>query len=144
MSDELSVSVVTARLATASNQVPVSDGLNGYVWQASAGGGGIDVQTFTASGSTQIWNKPANAKWVRVLLFQAGGGGGSGRRGAASTLRTGGAGGSGGGYNVREYPASLLSATENVFVGFGGTGAPAVTVDDTNGANGSAGTATYF
>src|SRR5262245_37697476 len=37
----------------------------------------IDIQTFSSPGNN-TWNKPANAKWVRVILFGAGGGGGGG------------------------------------------------------------------
>lgn len=110
---------------------------------ASSGGGGVQVDEYSTAG-TATWTKPAGAKFVLAELLAAGSGGGAGRRGAAGTLRTGGSGGGGGAYFAQWLPASILGATEIVGVGYGGQGAPAITVDDTDGGIGGAGTESYF
>jgi hypothetical protein len=109
----------------------------------SGGGGGaavINIQTFSTSG---VWTKPAGAKQVEVFLFGAGGGGGSGRRGAAATARYGGGGGGTGGAFVNKMDASAFSATENIWIGSGGSAGAAITVDNTNGANANSGGDSY-
>lgn len=97
--------------------------------------------TFTASGT---WTKPPGYTGHQVDLWAAGAGGGSGRRGAASSLRCGGGSGGGGAFATRIIPSSVLSATETVTVGSGGTAGAAVTVNDTNGAAGGIGGNTSF
>lgn len=101
----------------------------------------IDTQLFTASG---VWTKPAGAKQVEIYLVSGAGGGGSGRRGATLTARYGGGGGSSGSITAVKIDASTLSATENIWIGTGGTGAIAVTINDTNGNTGNPGNASYF
>ena len=111
--------------------------------QYSGGGGAavIDIQTFLTSG---VWTKPAGAKQVEVFLFGGGGGGGSGRRGAAASARYGGGGGGTGGVFVNKMDANAFGTTENIWIGTGGNGGAAVTVNDTNGANGSGGGDSYL
>jgi len=108
-----------------------------------AGGGStpIDIQLFTSSG---VWTKPAGATIVEIYLVGAGAGGGSGRRGATLTARYGGGGGASGTLNAVKLQAAALGATENVWIGAGGTGGAAVTVNDTNGNSGAQGAASFF
>ena len=108
---------------------------------ASSGGTPVNIQTFTSSG---VWTKPANATVVEVFIFGAGGGGGAGRRGAATTGRYGGGGAATGSVVINKMDASVLSATENIWIGTGGNGANGVTVDNTNGSAGSVGGASYL
>lgn len=107
----------------------------------TAGAVAPNIQYFSSSGT---WTKPAGAKTAYVSLIGGGGGGGSGRRGAAATIRSGGAGGGGGGFTQRMCDAGDLTATVAVTIGTGGTGGAAVTVDNTSGNNGVAGSASYF
>ena len=105
-----------------------------------SGGGGsstpINIQVFTSNG---VWTKPANARQVEVYLFGAGGGGGSGRRGAAASARYGGGGAGTGSVFINKLDASVFAATENIWIGSGGTGAAAITVNNTNGVTGQGG-----
>jgi hypothetical protein len=96
----------------------------------------LNVQTFSTPG-TYTWTKPAGAVWVDITAISAGAGGGSGRRGTNPS--GGGGGGAGGGRTDRGLPASVLAATETVVLGDGGLGGVAITVDSTNGNNGSPG-----
>ena len=109
----------------------------------SGGGGGtpIDTQIFLSSG---VWTKPAGATYVEVYLVGGGGGGGSGRRGVGSTARYGGGGGSSGSFNIAKLNANTLGATENIWIGVGGTGGTAVTINDTNGNQGGIGALSLF
>lgn len=77
-------------------------------------------------------------------LVGAGGGGGSGRRGATSTLRLGGAPG-GAAARVRGEVLGLIAgAPKTLGVGAAGVGAAAVTIDSTDGGNGTAGGSSWF
>ena len=101
----------------------------------------IDTQLFVSSG---VWTKPTGAKYVEVYLVGGGGGGASGRRGAAGTARYGGGGGSSGSFNIAKINANNLGATENIWIGAGGTGASGIAVNDTNGAAGGTGAPSFF
>jgi hypothetical protein len=101
----------------------------------------INTQLFVSSG---VWTKPAGAKYVEVYLVGGGGGGASGRRGAAGTARYGGGGGSSGSFNIAKINADNLGATENIWIGAGGTGASGIAVNDTNGAAGGTGAPSFF
>ena len=92
----------------------------------------VNVQTFTATSTTNTWTKPNGAKFVEIVLIGGGGGGGGGTNGS-----TGGSGGGGGGRSVTFLPASILGTTENVIVGAGGPGG-------TSGVSGTIGTSTSF
>ena len=102
---------------------------------------GIDTQLFTGSG---VWTKPANAKYVEIYLVGGAGGGASGRRGTTATARYGGGGGSSGWFNIAKINASNLAATENIWIGAGGTSGSAITVNDTNGNGGGTGAVSIF
>lgn len=109
----------------------------------SGGGGGtpINTQIFLSSG---VWTKPAGATYVEVYLVGGGGGGGSGRRGVSNTARYGGGGGSSGSFNIAKLDANTLGATENIWIGIGGTAGNAVTINDTNGNQGGIGALSLF
>lgn len=109
----------------------------------SAGGSPAQVTTYATAG-TFTWTKPANAKAHRVRLIGAGAGAGSGRRGAAGTVRCGGGGGGTGGFSEMMFLDAQLPATVSVTVGSKGLGGAAVTADDTNGNNGTAGGDSLF
>ena len=98
---------------------------------------------YTSSG---MWTKPtaSNFYGIYVLCASGAGGGGSGRRGLSSTQRIGGAGGGGGGRIIYFLHAHLLSGSYSVTVGSGGSGAPAITTDDTNGIRGNPGGTSSF
>lgn len=96
--------------------------------------GGVDIGTLfvPTSNSTQvivfssagsyIWNKPANAKSVYVMLIGGGGGGGGGARYTSTSACAGGGGGGGGGFWEGFFDANSLSASVAVSVGSGGNG----------------------
>ncbi len=88
---------------------------NGTTWTSAtpAGGGAINVQTFTSSGT---WTKPSGYAAGSRVLIQAWGGGASG---AYYSDRAG--GGGGGGYNQRWVTLSAMGSTETVTIGAGGT-----------------------
>jgi hypothetical protein len=123
----------TACLALDSTGVKFSDGT--VQTTAPTAVPTTDVQVFTANGT---WTKPNGARAVNVQLLGGGGGGGSGQNAISGK---GGNGGSGGGYLNLTIPAILLSATESVAVGIGGTGG---TASASGGVNGNAGGNTSF
>jgi hypothetical protein len=100
-----------------------------------------DIQTFTSNGT---WIKPPGAVNVTAYLIGQGGGGGAGGRGPAGNVRRGGGGGAGGAVTMVTLAADDLGATESVVVGSAANGGAAQTVDSTDGATGTAGTATQF
>lgn len=102
------------------------------------GGGGVDFQEFTSSGT---WTKPADANYVKVELWSAGGGGEGGRT-DPGPLSPGGAGGGGGAYFTRFFKASDLGSTEPVVVGAGGAGG--VRVGNTGNNQGTPGGSSNF
>ena len=94
---------------------------------AATGGGGANVQTFTASGT---WTKPGSGA---IAMAECWGGGGGGAR------CNGCGGGGGGGYNSRWISLSSLGSTETVTVGSGGAGKTGSDGSGTNGGNSSVG-----
>lgn len=100
-----------------------------------------DIQIFTSSGT---WTKPTGAKSVNIQLLGGGGGGGSGRKDIISTSRCGGGGAGGGSYINITLPASVLSATESITIGAGGTGGAGQAVTGSNGNSGVQGGSTTF
>jgi hypothetical protein len=95
------------------------------------------VEYTSGSGTIDL---PKGAKFVSFTLIGGGGGGGSGRRGAASNTRSGGTGGRGGArVQLLPTPVSVFTWPLSYSVGAGGSGAAAITVDNTSGAVGVAG-----
>jgi len=88
---------------------------NGTTWVSStpAGGGAINVQSFTSSGT---WTKPSGFAAGSRVLIQAWG---AGAGGARYSDRSG--GGGGGAYNERWLTLSAMGSTETVTIGAGGT-----------------------
>lgn len=98
---------------------------NGTTWVSSAAaGGGINVQSFTSSGT---WTKPSGFAAGSRVLIQAWGGGGSGGRADSS------GGGGGGGYIEKWVLLSAMGSTETITVAAGGA---SVTSGTGNGASG--------
>jgi hypothetical protein len=157
------VNTVASTTGTAGLSLPhgtaPSSPTNGDLWSTTAGvfarvngvtqtlggggGGGTDIQIFTTPG-TPTWTKPANAKWVEIVMFGGGGGAGSGARQATSSGRFGGGGGGAGAFVAARFPASALGATVTVTVGAGGNGGASVASDNTNGNNGTSGGFSQF
>lgn len=93
-----------------------------------------------ASASTFTWNKPPNARFIRVICQGAGGGGG-----AAGTIgsQQGGGGGGGGGYCDVTFDATQIEPTVNITVGAGGLGVGGTGVVGGSGGSSSFGTYIY-
>lgn len=108
---------------------------SGLKWAAVSGGTTVIETVFDNDGT---WTKNANTASVLILMWNGGGGGGSGRRGTSGSS-PGGGGGSCCGFLYWYGPASYFDTSETVTVGAGGNGAPAITVDNTNGSEGSLG-----
>lgn len=94
---------------------------------AASGGGSVDVQTFTSSGS---WSKPSSGNVVFVQCWGGGGGGGRGNS-------YGGGGGGGGAFQSGFFNKASLGATVSVTIGAGGTG------NTSGGAGGGGGTTSF-
>jgi hypothetical protein len=104
-------------------------------------GQSVDVQDFTANGT---WTKPQGAKLLHVVIISGGGGGGSGRVRTSSQTVSGGAGGGAGGRAEYWIPAASVANSISVVIGQGGAGGTAVSTNNTDGNNGSAGTQSTF
>ena len=101
---------------------------------------GTVLYYFNTAGIYTI-DVPTGATSMDVVLVGGGGGGGSGRRGAAGTLRGSGGGGAGGGVSIGTFSLSDIGNPSQLIinVGSGGTGGAGVSVDNTNGNNGTFG-----
>lgn len=108
----------------------------------ASGAASADVQIFTSTG-VNTWTKPANAKWVEVIVIGAGGGGGGGQGNATSNQRASGNGGGGGAVARMTFRASDLGATETATVGAGGSGGAGSTSGGTPGAGTDGGASTF-
>lgn len=100
-------------------------------------------QIFTAAGTFSI-TPPAGATMMFLALCGGGGGGGSGRRGAAASARSGGSGGGAPAMVRLMVPKEDWTGALEIFIGAGGAGGAAVTVNDTNGNAGLTGGASVL
>lgn len=105
-----------------------SDGTQVICDQDAPGGGGVDRQTFTASGT---WTKPTSGNFVKIECIGGGGGG-------SRVHNTYGNGGGGGGYNFTEILFIDAPASAAVTIGAGGAGC------NTNNCSGVVGGNTTF
>lgn len=94
--------------------------------------------------STFSFVMPPGYVEIEADLVGAGGGGGAGRRGQASVNRTGGAPGGAPGRAIRRLRNIAAGSSITVTIGAAGTGAIAQTVNDSDGADGTAGGNTTF
>ena len=100
---------ISSSYAISSSYTLTSSNATSASWAPSSS---PNIQTFDASDT---WNKPSQGAMAFIEVWGAGGGGG---QGGSSTVGTGGAGGA---YVSRTIPLSLLSQSETVTVGAGGT-----------------------
>jgi hypothetical protein len=106
-----------------SGQVLTSNGTGSAPsWQAAAGG--VDVQTFTSSGT---WTKPSSGTFAIIEIWGGGGGGGK----DATAYNAG--GGGGGAYNRLRIALSSLTSTVSVGIGAAGIGKTGADGDGTAG-----------
>lgn len=84
----------------------------------------LNNQVFYTNGTTnwQIWQKPASAKMVSILVIGGGGGGGAGQAGTGSTTRRSGAGGGSSSVTLGMFSATQIPDTLFIQVGPGGVG----------------------
>lgn len=124
------------------NTVTSVNGQTGDVTVTAGGGGSVDIQEFTTSGT---WFKPADAKVIVVEVVGGGGGGGSGANNSNQS-QAGGSGGAGAMRVVRTLFASDVSTSEIVTVGAGGAGGTGLTLigQNRNGKDGTAGEESSF
>lgn len=126
-----------------------ADGAGGYVpmvlnYNIGGAGGISDLvarasqQVFTVAGTYPL-TPPAGATMLFLSLCGGAGGGGSGRRGAAATARSGGSGGGAPATIRMMVPKEDWAGALELFIGAGGSGGAAVTVNDTSGNNGLSG-----
>jgi hypothetical protein len=76
----------------------------------------------TNGGSWEVWNKPRNCTFIRILTISGGGGGSSGFPSATTNARGGGGSGSSSGYVYVTIPAVFLPDRLYVSSGLGGRG----------------------
>ena len=127
-SANLTTALTVAGAAGTSGQVLTSGGSGAAPTWASPSSAGVNVQTFTSSGT---WTKPSSGTIALIRTWGAGGGGACVTNGNA-------AGGGGGGSCVERWiPLSSLSSTETVTIGAGGAGRT------TDAAGGSGGNTTF-
>lgn len=97
-------------------------GTKGFFALPASGGSTITTLTQTG-GASQVYNIPASAHVIEVILIGGGGGGGSGAKGTApGTQNGGGGGGSGGGISTATFPAALLPSSVTVSFSNAATG----------------------
>lgn len=109
------------RYNSTSKKMEFCDGSNWVQMATGSGGAGVDVQSFSSSGT---WTKPASGTLASIECW---GGGGSGAKWSGNVA---GGGGGGGGYMQKIVPLSALTATVAVTIGVGGA---AVTAGNAHG-----------
>ena len=90
----------------------------------------------TAGGEWEVWNKPRNCMFIRILCIGGGGGGGSGFPSATTNARGGGAGGGASGMTYLTIPAIFIPDRLYVSAGVGGRGGASSTTVGNSGTQG--------